>query len=245
MATAREIITQSLRLLQRLGATASAPDANDEEVCRVALNDWIDGQNTHPLMLFAEARNTHNLVGDQATYTIGTGGDFNQTRPVTIEGVGIILDPSATDPQEISLGLPMTLLEFRRVPVKSLTSAYPARWYYDHAYASGLGSITFVPVPDSSTPDAVIYTKQPLTEITVANLNTTLYLPQGYRRMLTYNLAVEAAPLFDVAVPPDVAAIAVQALSDVRQSNWRPTTLQYPAGLFHGRGARFDINTGE
>lgn len=241
MSSPRDLITDALRLLERIGATET-PDANDVELCRLALNDWLDAQNASRLLLFAEERNTYGLVNGQAAYTIGVGGNFNQARPVDIDRIGLIYDPSATDPVEVDLGSPLSQRDYANIPVKSLDSNYPVAWYYDHGFAAGLGTITFYPVPSSSTPDVAIYTRKQLAEIASGDMSTTLYLPQGYRRMLKYNLAVEVAAAFGVPVTPEVARIAVESKSNVMVANASMDELSFPS-VFTGRRP-FNVLTG-
>lgn len=243
--TTRDLIAAALRKLEVVGIGATVT-ANDEEVCREALNLWLDAQNADTLALYALGRTVQHLVAGQATYTIGTGGtpDWTQARPAQIEAASVILDPGAATPVELPLGRPLTWEEYQALAVKTTTAAYPSRYYYDRDRDSdGNGAVTVYPVPDSSVPDMVLYAKRPLTQVTADAVTDELLLPPGYARMLVYNLTVEVAPEFGQVVTPEVARAAAESLARVRKANWRPSALRFPR-LFAGP-RRFDIYRGE
>lgn len=240
--TTRELIAASLRKLGVIAATEDA-DAADETAALSALNAWLDGQNAVALALYEIARNVHNLAADTASYTIGDGATWDQDRPLTIESASIILDPSEDDPVEVALGRPLTREEYQGIPIKTTTSTYPTRYYYNHGTdASGFGTVKVYPVPDTSTPDFVIYNKALLTEVTQANITNTLYLPPGYRRMLIHNLALEIAPEFEKEPSADVRRIAAESMADVRKANYRPSELRFRRVF--GGPRRFNVYTG-
>lgn len=238
--TTRELIAASLRKLGVI-AVGETVNANDEAICLEALNAWLDAANANRLTLYAIARNVHDLVADQAAYTIGSGADFDQFRPTEIDSASVILDPTADEPVEVPIGRPLTRDEYQRLAVKSLSSTYPSHYYYNQdVNASGFGTVTLYPVPDSSTPDFVIYAPKHLTEVTAANIASTLVLPPGYRRMLIYNLAQEVAADFEKAVTAEIATIAAESKADVQIANFKPSELKFPRLM----GRRFNIYTG-
>ena len=85
MATAATIINRALRLL---GAISSGASADTDEMADglIALNAMIDSWNNERLMIYAIQDESLTLVDGQASYTIGTSGNLNTTRPVSIEG---------------------------------------------------------------------------------------------------------------------------------------------------------------
>src|SRR5438309_11784869 len=86
-----DIIQSSMRLLGATthGRTASAPALADG---LTALNLLLDSWNADRLNIYNIAANTYALTAGQQTYTMGTGGNFNTTRPAAgVESANIVL----------------------------------------------------------------------------------------------------------------------------------------------------------
>lgn len=238
---ARDVIKRALQLLGEVGATQT-PSAEDVSLGLEVLNEWIDKLALESTNLFYVGRNVHNLAASTASYTIGTGGAFNQVRPVHIEAVSIIPDGGAADPTEIPLGRPLNLEDYQRLSMKTATGGWPTTVYYDHNWAAGLGTIFVHPVPTSNAPDIVLYTPQALAEF--ADLDTDYTFPPGYRRAIRYNLAVELAEHFDGAlVSPRIERVAIESMAEIKRANYRPTTLGLDPALL-GYAGRWNIQTG-
>lgn len=208
MTTVRDIVTRSLRLIEEVGAgqTARAEDANDALVALIAMLDsWsIDGQ-----LVFTETVEDFSLTGNDGSYTIGTGGDFNTTRPLKIRAATIV-EPSGTDRTELEV---LSMEEYAYQTDLTVTGR-PQRVYYDANYPTG--TLRFHPVP-SQTYTVTLYTEKPLTNFTT--VNDTVTMPPGYERALAYNLAVEIAPEFGKQASPAVSRIAIQSRNAIRTQN--------------------------
>lgn len=238
--TARDLITRAMHRLGYLEATET-PRAADVSHAFEILNDWIDALAAERVTIYYSARQVLTLVSGQASYTIGTGGDFAIARPMFLDGVGVILDATATDPVETPIR-EYTVAEFQSISQKSADSTAPTGIFYDRRWNAGLGTITVYPVPNVSTARLVLYVPTPLTEF--ATVDTAFTLAPGWRRFVVTNLAIELAPLLGAVVPPELAVAAAEAKAIVKEANFRPVELTVDPLLTAGRG-RFNIETGD
>lgn len=232
--TVGEQIAASLKLIGVLASGETAP-ANVAQDCLQTFSDYLDALQTQRLTIFNQERSPYSLVAGTATYTVGSGGDFNQARPIWIDHATLLING-----QEYPLKM-FTTGEWASVPDKSL-SGQPVGVSYNANHP--LGELTFYPVPDSANSyQAVLYwPSAPLVSVTA--LDTALSVPPGWARMLTYNLAQEFAVLFGVAVRREVAEIAQSSMADVKRTNIRPEVLTFDPALSARRGSvsssRFD-----
>jgi len=81
--TALDIIRGSLALTNAVGIDQTLTNAETTQALSV-FNDLLEIFNTRKLAVWGAADQTFNTVASQATYTIGTGGDWNTARPVWI-----------------------------------------------------------------------------------------------------------------------------------------------------------------
>lgn len=243
MPSATDLITRSLRLLGVLDAI-DTPSAEDLAAGKVALDDFVDALGVERASIYTVSRAVHSLSSGVSSYTIGTGGTFNQVRPVWIDNASVIPDGSASPVVEIPIGRPMTMSEYQSLPVKTTTGSHPLALYYDHAWTSGLGTIIVYPVPDNSLCDLVLYTPGVLSPF--ADLTTVYTYPPGYGRMLRYNLAMELADDFGATPSQRIERIAKESIAAVKRANARPHDARIDAGLPGMRaGGRFNLTTGD
>ena len=104
--------------------------------------------------------------------------------------------------------------EYFTIAMKASSSFYPTHLYYNAEYP--LGIIYVYPVPSVVNPLHLIYRKA-FTE--VSQLSDVLALPPGYEMALRYNLAVELAPEFGVAVPALVLDRAAKSKAILKTTN--------------------------
>lgn len=242
MPSATDIITRSLRLLGVLEATET-PSAEDLSVGKVALDDFVDSLGLERASIFTVGRHIYPLLVGVATYTIGSGGAFNQVRPVWIDNASIRPDRTASPVAELPIGRPLNIAEWQGVTDKSSTSTWPTAFYYDYAWNAGLGLITVYPIPTSSLADLVLYTPEAASAF--ADLTTVYTMPPGWSRMYRYNLALELADDFGKNPSSRVERIAVQSLAAIKRANSRPTDASLdPSTPGLPAGGRFDLYTG-
>lgn len=242
--TPRALITDGLRLLQVLGAgdSLSGPDG---AVAFDIFKDLIDAWAADRLTIPTLARNAYALTANTQSYSIGSGGDFNQTRPVFIDHARVIPDNTLAAAQQVEL--PMTVFSRHRwadVRMKSLTSTFPSGLFYDETMdANDRGNVLVYPIPTVATCSVVLYTPAALGD--ASTLDTEYELQPGYAKTLKYNLAVELAPAWDRAVPDDVRRLAVEGLALLATLNPEPLRARLDPGLRPLRGGgSYDTRTG-
>lgn len=235
--TARDLIEGAMRLI---GALASGENATADEATNglTALNDLIDGWSTERLVIPNVVREVFALTASQQTYTMGTGGDFNTTRPQKIERALIQFTG-----QTPAIELPMKILntpEYAGVILKTITSTFPHLIYSDNAYPTT--NISVWPVPDNSNYSIVLYSVKTLSQL--SNLSTTLSLPPGYQRALRYALAIEISPEYGKEVSEVIVGIANQAKAEIKRANVEPSYLRCDDALV-SRSKVWNYRTGE
>lgn len=177
------------------------------------LNDIVDAWNAERLTLFQEYQEQFTLT-TSASYTIGSAGAFNTTRPEIIisafyrESGGTVDFPiRLTDKTDWDL-----------IPSKTV-SGIPEILWYDTAYP--LGTINVYPQKAGLL---LLTSARQLTEF--ASTSTTVSFPPGYRRAFIHNLAVDLAAEFEIQVPPQVAAIASSSLRVIKNANRKRVKMQ-------------------
>lgn len=238
--TAQDLITTSLKRIAICGA-GQTPSAEDSADALLRLNALLDSWATERLFIPCIVRSTWTIVSGTAAYTVGSGGTVNIARPVYVQNINF-QDTSMSTTTEMPLGM-LTDQSYANVPQKTATSPYPTHAYWNPTYTStGFGTITFVPVPTSTTLQGVIYAPTTLTQISA--LTDTLTLQPGYRWMLTENLGVMLAPEFGVPVPPELRESAREAKSNIKRANTRLVEMATIEGYyFGGRGLGYNILT--
>lgn len=242
--TAGEIIASALK---RIGAIAAneSPSAEDAATGLESLNLLIDQWQTERLTVFTLTRTTWSIVSGTGSYTVGTGGDVNITRPTSAGTVTIKFVNTSSSPSTEYQCNALTEQAYQAIPQKDLTSVLPTSAYYNPTYgATGLGTITYWPVPTSTTLLGVIYAPAPIGE--AAATTTTFYLPPGYRRFYITNLAVELAPQFNRPIDEGLMLAARDSKAAVKRANNRLADLFIDQGWMGNAnrgGAQYDINS--
>lgn len=238
MATVRDIGTDALRELGVL-ATGEVATADDLQYAIDALNRLVDQWASERLMIYTVTRTTKALTSGTQNYSVGTGGDFNVARPVFVNDLRYS-DSSTSPSQEYSLSS-LTDDAWALISQKTLTGSLPSAYYYNPTFPTG--TISFWPVPTSTTLTGVLYAPQQVAEFTT--LSQTISLPPGYRRMLVKNLAVELGPSYERAIGVDLKDQANDAKTVVKRANTRLMDMSIEAAaLGSARNHAYDINLG-
>ncbi len=153
------------------------------------LNQIIELWSLRSLTIPVTAREVFPLVGGQGgpsnPYSIGSGGDFDTSRPTSITNVGLLVT-STTQPFELPRWL-YTDDGYAVISQKELQSNYFSGLYYNPTYASGLGTINLYPVPSDDTTSLVLY--RPMQLSLFANLTAAYDMPPAASLALTAELA--------------------------------------------------------
>jgi hypothetical protein len=206
MATAGSLINDALRDLGVLGQGQVA-SGNDAADALNTLNQLIAYWNTRRLFIFAVTETAHTLTG-AASYTIGTGGDINTTRPQKISAAAV---------RDNGVDVPIEVTDdagrWSRVAVKALTGGTPVLLYYEQTYP--LGRIYLYPLGGSESLRLWLWSQ--LSSFTT--VGTAVSLPPGYEPALRFTLATWLAPSYGKEVPSRIDQLARQAMRGIQQLN--------------------------
>lgn len=243
--TGTEIITDALHEIRVLDPTATAGNEMLEDAQRAAdylLDEW----RTQRLTISGLTISPYTLISGQQSYSIGTGGGFNQDYPESIQAWSVVPNVSAGDPLEIPMGRPATSDDWRRIRIKTQRGR-PTTMYFDGRYDAGLGHCLFHPIPNASTIGVRLY--QFIAAILSFDPNTTYNLSPGMTNALMLNLALALAGGYGSAaqVPQTLVERAANALASAKRRNIRPKESslrrEWVIGQAVGRRA-FNIYTG-
>ena len=208
--TAIALITRSMKLAKLISGTET-PTADEATDALATLNDILENWSTQPLALWATTNFTGSLVGGQASYTIGPGGDLSTTRPNQINGAFVQFNGVDFQVQ------PVGQLEYNLISLKSYSQPIPQSLLYvnDHP----LGRITVWPVPTSAMPITLTFDRL-LTQI--PDLSTQINFPPGAVPALRLRLAQALAVEFGAPIDPMLVQMAADAVADYKRSNKQP-----------------------
>lgn len=211
--TVTDLVTEAA-IMAGIAAIGETLDGGQADYCFSKVNQMVDMWAADRLTIYRSQRIAGlNLVSGTASYTIGSAGTWVVARPLWIDGAGVIIDPGATSPVEVPIRV-LTTREWQDVTVKTIRSPLPQAIWYDRTFANG--TVYVYPVPNSSTPDIVLYIPIAVTEFTA--LGDTISLPPGYRMALVSNLAVLLCAGAR-EVPAVVGALAVMSLGQLKGVN--------------------------
>jgi len=223
MTTAVDLLTLSLKDIGALGIGQSiSPDdtADGLATLNMMLGEW----QTERLSVYHLVDTPLTSTGAQS-YTVGTGGNFNITRPVRIEAAYARLNAGSAS----AIDYPVTLLgsreDYARIALKGLTS-FPEFAYYDAAYP--LGNLFFYPIPDS-TFQIHILTMEVLPQF--AAPGTVVNLPPQYLSAIRFNLGPYLAPSYQIEPLPSLVKRAANAKRVIKRMNAQIQQMRMPRGL--------------
>lgn len=232
--TARVLIADALRSLGVLAAGEAPTDAEASDTLML-LNEMLELWNLQSLAVYSILRTAQSTTASKASYTLGSGGDWNMTRP---DRLMRIVHYDSTQDLEIPL-IFMPERSFQNLSQKTTESTIPHQWYDDRGYP--LRTIYLFPVP-SENKQVYLYTWQQLT--TVATLDTVLDFPPGYRPAIRYNLAMHAAVDQGQPATAELQAQASQTLAVIKRANIIIEPLQADPAL-HGTVGTYDARLGD
>lgn len=208
MTTATDIINRALRKISS-NVSFEGTDGNSLTDAFNALNDMLGAWSAEKLLPPSRTLENFPLVIGTASYTIGSGANFNTTRSDEIQRGSYLLDSNG-----ISTPLtPITRREYDEIPLKTV-QGLPDRFYYDPQYPNGV--IYFYPTP------VLAYTfyldsLKPFTQFT--SLTMAVNLPPEYTEALIYNLAVRLADDYGFDCSQITLSMAGSSLAKIRAKN--------------------------
>jgi hypothetical protein len=218
---ALDYITQALIACgsQSAGESVSAEDAQSG---LQILNQMMDLWNSMELMIFTIQRLVFNLVANQQTYAVGSGGDFNIPRPPRIERYSIITNQNPQTPLELVIE-DFTLARWQEIPVKTIPPALPLGVWDDKAFPNR--NLNYWPPPIAGV-QAVIYPWIALSYF--PDLVTQFTFPPAYAECIKYNLAFRYMIEFpgDMERAPLIKMMADQGMELLKSFNTEITALR-------------------
>lgn len=212
MATAQQIINQSLRILGVIGAGETAP-AEDSSDALTALNSLLTSLSTQRLAIYAEALDSLTLTPAQKAYTIGTSGspDWSTARPIKVSSAFLRVGNNDYPIQVIDQSTYDGYVD------KDVQSDMPNRLFYDMTYPNG--TVYLYPSPSAAN---TLYIRSMKLLESFATLSETVDLPTGYDRMLKWALARELSAEYGKPISPDIERNYLESLSDLKRINAQP-----------------------
>lgn len=230
MATVQDLVNAALREIG-VAAAGEVLATADSEDARTRCNRMINGWAATNLTIYSVTRTTATLTANQASFTVGTGGNINIVRPVFIEKVNFI-DTSQSPTFEYTLPELLSEQAYESINLKALTSLYPQAAYYNPTYP--LGTLIPWPIPTSATLLWAIYHWAAISEF--AALTDTVTLPPSYEDAIVQNLAILLCPSYGVQPHPVLVKTAAESLATLKRANKRERFLTFGADVLGDRG---------
>ena len=179
-----------------------------------SLNVMLDSWSNETLTVFANLTQTFTLVPGTQAYTIGPGGTWSGTRPLSIDqgpGVAFITDTSgnrydvAVVPQD----------RWNQIGLISSNSDLPDTMFYDPQFPLGIINIFPIPLIGYQFTFTCLL---PLLDL--ASPSTLINLPPGYQKAMEDNLAIELEPFFPTAeLTRNLIEMAAKSKGNVKRTN--------------------------
>jgi hypothetical protein len=203
--------------MQKAGilSKTETPTADEASDALDTLNDVLALLSNEELMTYVKLVESFTMTAGQSEYTVGTGGNFNTTRPISISSAYI--RSGVTDYDIDNIGED----NFDAIPDKT-TRGMPFALTYNGN--SPLGKLEFYPVPDSGY---TVYLRMQKPQATLT-LDTVLELPPGWNMYIVHQLAVLLAPEYGVSCPPEVEAIAARSKEIIEITVAKNRTMNFP-----------------
>lgn len=212
MATGTTLINRALRSIGAIASGAS-PSSSETADALAVLNSLLESWRNNKLFVYAMLDSSLTMVSTQSSYTIGSGGDLNITRPVKIDDAYMTIS---------SVDTPVRLIEsyeWDAIPNKTITSPLVELAYYNPTMTSSRGTLKVYPVPSATN---VLHLLSWVVLDSLSAAGDTVTLPPGYDRMISSNLAIELAPEYSVEPSAALIKTARDSMAEVKRTNVRP-----------------------
>ena len=222
--TASTLIKASLRLAGVI-ATGETPTASEMDDGLEALQFMLRNWSSRGIRIPYYTRVSATLDGS-ASYTIGSGGDINTTRPLSIVSAE-------------SADYPIKITDFNTYQLLSVSDSGAGDCeyiWYNPSYPLGY----IYPWPLSS--ETITLTCQvPLTDPTV--LTSSIAFPPEYDEAIKYNLAVRLAPEYEKEPSRLVLGMAMETLAAIETNNFASQIKVMRPEILKLATARYDIDS--
>jgi hypothetical protein len=210
-----DLIRATLRLIGAI-SSSETPAADESSDALESLNMMLGSWGASRFLSASTGKVTKTMTG-AASYTVGSGGDIDTTRPTAIYNAFWTTG---------GLDYPLTTLDYydyERIGIKTV-GGIPE--YISLKPDNPLSTIYLFPVPASGT--LTLENVRPSTEL---GLDDTLPYPPEWIRAMKFNLAVEISPEFGFTVSPELAMLAQESKAIVMRSMVTVPLAQFDALL--------------
>lgn len=217
--TASDIVHGALHVIASI-SPGEAISGGETDNALTVLNGMLAAWSAESLMPPFRTLENFPLVNGQASYTIGSGADFDTVRPDTVTYA--FRRNSAG--QDFPL-TPRTKEEYNAVQLKSL-GELPQWYYYDCQYPNG---VIYVYPVESQADTLYLESLKPLNRF--ANLQASLDMPGEYFECMKYQLARRLAPEYGFPITPDMMTLMNDAYTRIKNKNTRRKVVRFDAAL--------------
>ena len=205
-----------------VGQTPRAEDNNDVlDTLNMMLDEWA----TKRWLVYHLGDVSVSCTGAQS-YTIGSGGDINTTRPDQVQAAFYRSTINPAQPVDYPLIDIGSREDYNRLAVKTV-GTWPGWYWYDAAYP--LGVLYPWPVPSSGNGELHLSLKQPLSHF--PDLTTDIALPPVYLNALRWCGAQRIRPMYQLQADKSIDGLARAALAAVRGPNIQIPRMRMPQGI--------------
>jgi hypothetical protein len=235
MATANDIITRAMKSLGTLGRT-EVPSAQEASDGLTGFNALLDSWTNERLMSYVTLQRSFPLVVGQQSYTIGSGGNINTSRPTDI------IKAFIRDSNNLDYGMKIVPFDvWDDIGNKTITSQIPQILYYSSAYP--LGTIWIFPIPLLTYS---VYYESTTQQVLMTDLTTTISLPPGYERCFVMNLALEMMSmgypcLLDEKQLSALVNSASESKANIKRMNIKENIAKYDEAVVSRSYATYNI----
>lgn len=215
--TARQLITAAMQQLGVL-TTGESPSSAEETDALTLLNAMIDSWSTERFNIYSIVPSVHALTTATQTYTIGSGGAFDVTRPVRYERATIRVPNTGGSGYRYHPLNIVNAQQWSEIVGRNAADVVPTTLFPDMAHP--LTTLYLWPIPTFTTISIhlELWTWTQLQQF--ADIATTSYsFPPGYERALKLNFALEVASMFGVTPTPQLMQQAAEAKAAIRMLN--------------------------
>ncbi len=225
--TAQEYIEAAL---EEIGAimVGETPDSATLTWGLRKLNTMLKTIFADEINIYKRTHENFSVVAGTASYTIGSGGDFDTDRPILIETA--FTQDSDNENTEVFV---KPIHDYWLLD-NHATQGKISNLYYDKDFP--LGTIYLYHSPDK-TYDLHIVSQKSLVE--PVSLSTSIVFPDIYEEVLITKLAIRLAPRYGITVSPELIAASKEAYSNLKEAYLNLKALNLSRTL---KGKNLNIN---
>jgi hypothetical protein len=214
VATVTSIVKLALKDAGVIGGRETPTDDEMQDAMDT-LNQMLAMWRTQTLSVYCQKQETIAVTG-ATSYTIGTGGNLNVERPVSVDAMFWRLNDVDTPLNPLH-----SFEDYQDIGVKNLQGT-PEGYYYRPAYP--LGQLFVYPIPTEGT--LYLTLKQPMPVYTTINDDITL--PPEYEGAIRWNLAAMLCATFGMPITPEIDRYASQTKRALKINNSQLKTMRMP-----------------